>query len=277
MAGRDLDARIDEAAAAVRAITQIVPRVGMVLGSGLGGAALGLHETAVVGYDRIPHLPSPSVAGHGGELTVGKAGKVPVAVLSGRVHLYEGWSVHDVTMGVRTLARLGCEAIVLTNAAGTTRASVRPGALVLITDHLNLTGEDPTRGPEPTALGDRFSNMTDCYDPRLRDLMRRAAEAESITLAEGVYAASKGPCYETPAEVRMLASMGADLVGMSTVPEAIAARHMGVAVAGISCVTNLAAGIEGSRPNHEEVAQIAGEASGRLARLLRRFLELYGG
>ncbi len=268
--------RIDEACAAVRFVTDLVPRVGLVLGSGLGAASIGVEDQVVIPYARIPHVPMPSVQGHRGELSLGRVGKMGVAVLSGRVHLYEGHGVEDVVMAVRMLARLGMETLVVTNAAGSTRPQLRPGALVLVTDHLNLTGEDPTRGPEAAGLGPRFTNLTDAYDPGLLALFRRAAADVGVEMAEGVYAASKGPCYETPAEVRMLASMGADLLGMSTVPEVIACRHMGLRVAAVSCVTNLAAGIEGSHPDHEEVGRIASQASGRLALLVARFLELVG-
>lgn len=276
MTATTLPEMIDEAASAVKERTQLRPQVAMVLGSGLGAASLGLTDTSVLSYADIPHVPSPSVQGHSGQLHLGRSGDVAVAILSGRVHLYEGHSVHDVVMGVRMLARLGCETLVVTNASGSTRPEMRPGTLVRLTDHINLTGEDPTRGPEPTTQGDRFTNLTDAYDPKLGKLVDRAAADVDVPLAHGVYAASRGPCYETPAEVRMLAGMGADLVGMSTVPEVIAARHMGLRVAAVSCVTNLAAGIEGSHPDHEEVKRIAGQASESLARLFARFLTLYG-
>jgi len=266
--------RIEEAAAAVGARIPRPPRVAAILGSGLGAADLGIEEAVAVPYSAIPHMPRVSVAGHKGELVTGSIGTVPVAILSGRVHLYEGWSVQDVTFGVRVLARLGCRILLVTNAAGSTRPDLVPGTLVLVTDHINLTGEDPTRGPEPAEIGARFLGLTEAYDPRLGRILVRAAKAESIPLAQGIYCAGKGPCYETPAEVRMIAGLGADLVGMSTVPEVIAAVHAGMRVAAVSCVTNLAAGIEGSHPDHEEVKRVAGEASERLARIFRLFVPL---
>jgi inosine/guanosine/xanthosine phosphorylase family protein len=267
---------IREAAGFIRDKTALRPRVAAVLGSGLGASDLEMKDGVVLPYSSIPHMPSVSIPGHKGELIVGTIAGTVAAVLSGRVHLYEGYTASEVTFGVRTMAELGCETLLVTNASGSTRPDLVPGTLVLLTDHINLTGEDPTRGREATELGTRFLGLTDAYDPGLRFLVHRAAREESIRLAEGVYAASKGPCYETPAEVQMLSSMGADLVGMSTVPETIAARHCGMRVAGVSCVTNLAAGIEGSRPDHEEVKLVAGQASERLARLFSSFCKLLG-
>ena len=267
---------IGEAAAFIRSRTTLSPRVAAVLGSGLGASDLEMKDGVVLPYASIPHMPSVSIPGHKGELIIGTIAGTAAAVFSGRVHLYEGYSAHEVTFGVRVMAEIGCKTLIVTNASGSTRPDLEPGTLVVITDHINLTGEDPTRGSEATELGTRFLGLTDAYDPGLRFLVHRAAREESIRLAEGVYAASKGPCYETPAEVRMLCAMGADLVGMSTVPETIAARHSGMRVAGVSCVTNLAAGIEGSRPDHEEVKQVAGEASERLARLFRSLVKLLG-
>jgi purine-nucleoside phosphorylase len=268
--------RIEEAVRFIREETALAPRVAAVLGSGLGAADLDMTDVVALPYGSIPHMPSVAVPGHKGELIVGTVAGTVAAVLSGRVHLYEGYGAHEVTFGVRVMAGLGCETLLVTNASGSTRPDLQPGTLVLLTDHINLTGEDPTRGTEALELGTRFLGLTDAYDPGLRFLLHRAAREESIRLSEGVYAASKGPCYETPAEVGMLSSMGADLVGMSTVPETIAARHAGMKVVGVSCVTNLAAGIEGSRPDHEEVKLVAGQASERLARLFTSFCKLLG-
>lgn len=268
--------RIEEAAEHIRGRIQGRPRVVAVLGSGLGSSDLRMEDPVTLPYSEIPHMPRVSVQGHKGELVVGPVAGTMVTVMSGRVHLYEGFSADEVTLGVRIAAALGCDTFVATNASGTTRTDWKPGTLVLITDHINLTGEDPTRGREAAELGTRFQDLTEAYDPGLRFLVHRAAREENIKLVEGVYAASKGPCYETPAEVSMLGAMGADLVGMSTVPEVIAARHAGMRVVGLSCVTNLAAGVEGSRPNHEEVNQVAGEASARLSRLFRSFVKLLG-
>ncbi len=268
--------RIREAAAAISALAPGPPGIAAVLGSGLGAAEIGLADTVVIPYAGIPHMPCPSVPGHAGHLLLGVSGRTRMAVLSGRVHLYEGWSVHDVTFGVRVMAALGCEALVVTNAAGSTRPDLEPGTLVLISDHLNLTGEDPTRGPEAAGLGTLFQDMTGAYDPALGQTMSRAASLEGIALRTGVYSAGRGPCYETPAEVRMLAGMGADLVGMSTVPEVMAARHSGMRVVGVSCVTNFAAGVGGSHPDHAEVKKVAGASSARLAALIGRFVAEYG-
>jgi purine-nucleoside phosphorylase len=271
-----LGERIDEACGFISGKIHRPPRVAAVLGSGLGASDLAMTDAASLDYGSIPHLPSVSVPGHKGELICGSIGSTPCAVFSGRVHLYEGYSVGEVTFGIRVMAALGCETLFVTNASGSTRPDLTPGTLVLITDHLNLTGEDPTRGAEAAGLGTRFLDLVDAYDPGLRFLVHRAARDAGVKLAEGVYAASRGPCYETPAEVGMLSSTGADLVGMSTVPEVIAARHSGMRVVGVSCVTNLAAGVEGSRPDHEEVKQVAGEASARLAQIFKGFVQLLG-
>ena len=269
---KDYLEKIEEAAAAVAKACGLRPVIGAVLGSGLGvssfSSAGGVKE---IPYAMIPGLPTPSVAGHAGKLILMTLSGTECAILSGRVHLYEGWSALMVTFGVRMLLRLGCRVVVLTNAAGAVNPALRPGSLVLLRDHINLTGEDPTRGKELWEKGGGFTSLTELYDPEFRDLLRRGAQAEGIALEEGVYASLKGPCYETPAEIRMLRTMGADLVGMSTALEAMAIRHGGARVAAISCVTNLGAGIEGSNPNHEEVKKIAAESSERLTRLLTRF------
>jgi len=275
VAGNPYLAMIDEAAAAVLKRSGKRPVIGAVLGSGLGAGSFssptGVRQIEV---GDIPNMPSPTVAGHAGKLLFVELSGVPCAIFSGRVHLYEGWDPLMVTFGVRVLVELGCRVVVLTNAAGAVNPRLRPGSLVLLSDHINLTGEDPTRGAVPWRRGERFTGLVDLYDPACRELMRRAAAAESVGLEEGVYASLKGPCYETPAEIRMLGKLGADLVGMSTVLEAMAVRHGGGKVIAISCVTNLGAGIEGSRPNHEEVKQIAAQSSEKLTRLLARFAAL---
>jgi len=269
---KDYLGMIDEAADFVRRRDGRRPKLGAVLGSGLGVSSFRSAEKVTeIPYGEIPHLPTPTVAGHAGRLVLLDLEGTSCAVLSGRVHLYEGWDSLMVTFAVRMVVELGCEVVLLTNAAGAVNPDLRPGSLVQITDHLNLTGEDPTRGSIPWKRGDRFTGLVDLYDPRLNELMGRAAGEEKITLLQGVYAALKGPSYETPAEIRMLGRMGADLVGMSTVLEAIAARHGGASVSAISCVTNLGAGIEGSRPNHEEVKEIAARSSEKLTRLFARF------
>lgn len=265
---------LDDAVAAIRAAAPgCAPRVGIVLGSGLGAVAEAVADAADVPYDRIPGFPRPGVASHAGRLRIGRLGGVPVAVLQGRAHAYEGHPLADVVRPVRTLARLGCRAVVLTNAAGSLWPDVGPGRLMMITDHVNGTGLNPLAGPNEAALGERFFDMSAAYDPALRSRLQAAARAEGIDLAEGVYYWVLGPSFETPAEIRAFRSLGADAVGMSTVPETIALRHMSVRVAGISGITNLAAGmVEGSALDHAETMTRGSAMAGDLARLLCRFL-----
>ncbi|HEX5099977.1 MAG TPA: purine-nucleoside phosphorylase, partial [Polyangiaceae bacterium] len=244
---------------AVLARVGAAPEIGVVLGSGLGGFASALAGAVLVPYDEIPGFPSTRVSGHSGELVSGTVGGARVACLSGRVHLYEGHAPSRVVFGVRLLAALGCRAVFLTNAAGGIRADLAPGSLVLINDHLNLTGQSPLVGPEEPPFP-RFPDMTETYDRELLALGRDAARELGISVGEGVYAGLLGPAYETPAEIRMLSTLGAHLVGMSTVHEAIALRHRGIRVGALSIVTNLAAGL-GERPlDHAEV-QAAGAAA----------------
>jgi len=243
------------------------PRVGIILGSGLGDFARRVRGVSVA-LAAIPGMPRPTVEGHGGILTVGRE----VAVLAGRVHAYEGNDPDDVVLPAFLLARLGMRTLVVTNAAGGINRSYAPGDLVLIADHLNLTGFNPLRGPD-YGQGPRFPDMSEAYAARLRALARDAADAR---LPEGVYASLPGPSYETPAEIRMLAAMGADLVGMSTVPEVIAVRSLGIEVLGISCVTNMAAGILPQPLAHEEVIERGRQAAPRFARLLESTIRLLG-
>ncbi len=266
----DVRARLDQAAAAVVAKHPRAPIVGLVLGSGLGafGDRLGLK----IPYTEIPGIPIPSVAGHGASLCLGTLQGTEVACLQGRVHLYEGHPVDDVVFGVRLLVRLGCRAVLLTNAAGGIDPSFRPGDLMLIRDHLNLTGHNPLVGANDDALGPRFPDLGDAYDPRLADLAKGAARAAGVDLKEGVYAAMLGPSYETPAEIRMLRTLGAAAVGMSTVAEVIALRHAGARVGAVSCVTNLAAGLSKTPLSHEEVETVAGASAARLADVLGRWV-----
>lgn len=264
------------AAAAVQARTSLVPEVGVVLGSGLGDWAEGLAELAKIPYADIPEMPRSAVVGHAGNLCLGRAGEVPVACLQGRVHFYEGHALAKVVFGVRLLARLGCKAVLITNAAGGIGASLTPGSLMLIADHLNLQGQNPLTGPNDAALGPRFPDMTHAYDPTLCRLAREAAASANVTLHEGVYAAMLGPSYETPAEVRMLRGLGADAVGMSTVPEIIALRHMRVPAAAVSCITNLAAGIGQEELDHAEVEATARRVRGDFARLLTAWVTRVG-
>ncbi len=265
---------IDAAVAAIRAAARgVAPTVGIVLGSGLGQVADAVSEPVDIPYGAIPGFPKPGVASHAGRLRLGRLGDTEVAVLQGRAHAYEGHPLADVVRPVRSLARLGCSAVILTNAAGSLRAEVGPGRLMLITDHVNGTGLNPLAGPNEAALGERFFDMTAAYDPGLRARLQAAARAEGIDLAEGVYYWALGPSFETPAEIRAFRTLGADAVGMSTVPETIALRHMGIRVAAISGITNLAAGmVAGSALDHAETMTQGSAMAGDLARLLARCL-----
>lgn len=272
----DLKTRLDYAVAWVRGKTDLQPEVGLVLGSGLGGFADRLERQAVVPYEEIPGFPISRVAGHAGRLVVGElatpGGAVAVATMQGRVHAYEGWPASEVAFGARVLCSLGVRALVVTNAAGGIHSAFGAGDLVRITDHLNLTGQNPLVGPNDDALGARFPDMSAPYDARLGALLDEAARETGVPLRQGVYAGVLGPSYETPAEVRMLRALGADLVGMSTVHEVIAARHQGVPVAGVSVVTNPASGLGAAQLTHEEVQRIAGQARARMEALLVAFL-----
>ncbi|HEX6278057.1 MAG TPA: purine-nucleoside phosphorylase [Polyangiaceae bacterium] len=267
---------IERARDAVLARVGEVPSVGVVLGSGLGAFAESLAGAARVPYRDIPGFPAPSVAGHGGALVAGAQAGVRVLCLSGRVHLYEGHPPSRVVFGVRLLAALGCRAVLLTNAAGATRADWRPGSLVLLRDHLNLTGQNPLVGPDEPPFP-RFPDMSAIYDPELRALAHDAARDASIPLVEGVYAGVLGPSYETPAEIGMLSTLGADVVGMSTVHEAIALRHRGVRVGALSLVTNLAAGLADRPLDHAEVQALGVLSREKLETLLTGWLTRIAG
>jgi purine-nucleoside phosphorylase len=253
---------------------KVAPRVAVVLGSGLGAFADRVEDPTVIPYSEIPDWPRSTAIGHAGKLVFGTLSGVPVAVMSGRAHLYEGHPMHKVVHGVRTLGRLGVKSMVFTNAAGGINLSFEQGALVLISDHINLQGANPLIGPNDEALGPRFPDMTDAYDPGYRAKARHVGALLGIDLAEGVYAALSGPSYETPAEIRYLRTIGADLVGMSTVPEVIAARHMGIRCLAISCVTNMAAGILPQKINHEEVLETGARVRDKLVALLGALVPL---
>lgn len=246
---------------------ELSPKIAVILGSGLGAFADELSDRTEVPYTEIPDWPVPTAAGHAGKLVFGSLNSLPVAVMAGRNHLYEGYTPSQVTLGVRVLAEMGVRSLVLTNAAGGINTSYSRGGLVLISDHINLQGSNPLTGP---ASG--FPDMTDAYSPEYRKIAKEAAGELGIRLAEGVYAAMLGPSYETPAEIRFLRGIGADLVGMSTVPEVIAARKLGVNVLAISCVTNMAAGILPQKIDHEEVLETGREVRGTLVRLLTALL-----
>jgi purine-nucleoside phosphorylase len=254
----------------------LAPRVGLVLGSGLGAVADAVAKPVVVPYGEIPHFPQSTVEGHSGRIVAGMLGGSPVVVMQGRVHSYEGYTPQQVTFPMRVLGVLGVRAVVLTNAAGGIQQGYQVGQLVALADHINQMGWNPLAGPnEPRfamrkGAGLRFFDMTEAYSKRLRALAKEAAGEEGLTLDEGVYLATPGPSFETPAEIRAFRALGATLVGMSTVPETIVARHMGIEVLGISCVTNLAAGLSATHLSHEEVAETGRQVERRLAGLLER-------
>lgn len=266
-------ASLDAAAHAVRARSDLAPVLGVVLGSGLGAWAEGLDGATSIPYSEIPGMPVSTVQGHAGKLWLGRAKGVAVACLQGRVHMYEGHEPERAVFGARLLARLGARGVLLTNAAGGLSPWFAAGDLMLIRDHLNLMFKNPLVGPNEAALGPRFPDMTTTYDPALATATREAAVQLGVRLHEGVYAGLLGPSYETPAEIRMLRTFGADAVGMSTVPEAIALRHMRVPVTGISCITNLAAGISPHELSHAEVEEAANQAKPRFVSLVSAWIE----
>jgi purine-nucleoside phosphorylase len=272
-----LNEQLDIAAEAIRAhIGTRVPTVGLVLGSGLGSYADKLEDAVALDYGDLPRFPVSTVAGHAGRLIVGSAGGVTCAAMQGRVHFYEGQDMRNVVFPLRALIRLGIKTFIITNAAGGVNASYSPGDLVLISDHINLLPEHPLRGDNDERLGTRFPDMTDAYAPELRALARVVARHQGLDAKEGVYCAMQGPSYETPAEIRMVRTLGGDLIGMSTVPEVIVARHMGARVLGISCVTNLAAGLSEKPLSHEEVTETATRVRARFVALLDGILEAIG-
>ncbi|MCU0725065.1 MAG: purine-nucleoside phosphorylase [Planctomycetes bacterium] len=268
--------RIREAADFVRGQVGPDARLGLVLGSGLGGLVAEIEEPVRVPFERVPHWPRVAVAGHEGSLVAGRLGGVPVAALAGRAHYYEGWSMAEVARPVRTLALAGCRAFVLTNAAGGIRDGFRPGDVMLVTDHLNLMGGNPLRGANLDGLGPRFPDMTAVHERAFADAARAAADAAGVVLRRGVYAALAGPSFETPAEIRMLRVLGADAVGMSTVPEVIALRHAGAKVLVLSLITNLAAGLLDQPLTHEEVTETGARVEPLLRDLLRRLVRSIG-
>ena len=258
----------------IRQQSPLVPRLGIVAGSGLGALA-GLVEGAThIPYATIPGALAPTVIGHAGELVLGHLEGLPVAVLSGRVHGYEGHTPEEVVFNVRLVALLGAKQFLVTNAAGGIDPWLAPGSLCRITDHLNLTGKNPLTGPNIAELGPRFPDMSHPYGKELAKVLERAGEVAGVQLFAGVYAGLSGPTYETPAEIRMLRTLGASLVGMSTVHESIALNHMGVEVTGLSCVTNYASGVSAQTLDHAEVAETANQAGPRLLKLVRSFCRL---
>ncbi len=262
----------NQAVVAIQNRTQLVPTVGVVLGSGLGAFASELEDAVEIPYDQIPGWPVSTAIGHAGKLVIGKIGDTVVAVQAGRAHLYEGYNMAQVTFAVRVLGKLGVKSLLLTNAAGGINKEYSQGALVLISDHINLQGANPLLGPNDDSLGPRFPDMSEAYSRDYRAIAKQAAREMGTSLAEGVYAALSGPNYETPAEIRYLRTIGADLVGMSTVPEVLVARHMGIRCLAISCVTNMAAGILDQEINHEEVLETGANVRGTLVELLKRVI-----
>jgi purine-nucleoside phosphorylase len=252
--------------------TPLRPRIALVLGSGLGGFADSLTAAVRIPYTEIPEFPRSTAIGHAGQMVIGKAGSVPVAAMQGRVHLYEGYSAQQITFPIRVFGRMGIKAVILTNAAGGINLSYSQGALVLIRDHINLQGSNPLVGPNDDRFGVRFPDMTHAYAKSYRDIASTEAAKQGLTLHEGVYAGLLGPSFETPAEIEYLRRIGADLVGMSTVAEVIAARHMEIKVLAISCVTNMAAGILDQPLSHAEVMETGERVKTTFEALLRAVL-----
>jgi xanthosine phosphorylase len=275
--GQAAGERRNDVSAAVNVIRtkvpSFVPRVGLILGSGLGGIAAAIEEATAIEYGDLPGFPAPSIDGHAGRLLLGRFAGVNVACLQGRVHLYEGLPAGAVNVLPRTCKALGCEILVLTNAAGSLRPEIEPGALALIDDHINLLGQNPLVGPNDPTVGLRFPDLSEVYDPELRARAGAVAASLGIPLRSGVYLATLGPSFETPAEIRAFRALGADLVGMSTVPEAISARHCGLKVVAFSIVTNHAAGLGDQILSHEQTLAVAAGAADRLQRLLEGLLE----
>jgi purine-nucleoside phosphorylase len=253
VAGTSLYERAEHAARIVRARTKLEPRIAIVLGSGLGGFADEFDEPVGVPYEEIPGFARSTAQGHAGRLVIGKVDDVPVVAMQGRVHYYEGYSLEQVTFPIRTFKLLGVKTLILTNASGGINVQLTQGALMVISDHLNLMGDNPLRGANDERFGPRFPDMSAVYAPELQEIVIEEARAIGVEVRRGIYGALSGPSYETPSEIHLLRNLGADAVGMSTVPEAIVARHMGLEVLGISCITNMAAGISDEPINHEEV------------------------
>ena len=262
--------RAEKAARVIRARTDADMPVAIVLGSGLGAFADELTDSTSIRYDEIPSFARATVEGHAGRLVIGKTNNVTVAAMQGRFHFYEGYSLEEVTFPIRVLKLLGVRTIILTNAAGSLNTEFTPGSLMVITDHINLLGVNPLVGPNDVRFGPRFPDLTSVYARRLQDLVISEANAIGLDMRRGIYAALSGPSYETPAEIHMVRTLGADAVGMSTVPEAIVARHMNLEVIGISCITNLAAGVSNRPVDHSQVIATGERVRAEFTELLRR-------
>ncbi len=268
----------EEIAAAAKAIEQrhggAIPKIGLILGTGLGGFGELIRAKTVIDYKDIPGFPVSTVAGHKGRLLIGDAAGVPVACMQGRLHVYEGHPVQRIALPIRTYRALGAKTLIVTNAAGGLNRNFAPGSLMAIADHINYSGVNPLVGPNDDEVGPRFPDMSEAYDPQLRKRLADAARQEGIDLASGVYLFTTGPSFETPAEIAMFAAMGADAVGMSTVPETIAANHAGMRVVGLSLITNLAAGISTTPITHAETLAVGAQSAAKMSRLLMRFLPM---
>ena len=272
MASTSLYERAEHATRIIRARINVEPRIAVVLGSGLGGFADDFEDAAAVPYEEIPGFMRSTAQGHAGRLVAGKVDSVPIVAMQGRVHYYEGYSLEEVTFPIRTFGLLGIKTLILTNAAGGINVQLTQGGLMVLTDHLNLMGDNPLRGPNDERFGPRFPDMSSVYSPELQELAVEEAKAIGVEMRRGVYCALSGPSYETPAEIHLLRTLGADAVGMSTVPEAIVARHMGLEVLGISCITNMAAGIGDEPINHDEVMATGDRVRESFTELLRRIV-----
>jgi purine-nucleoside phosphorylase len=268
-AGTGLYERAEHASRVIRARTKLEPRIAIVLGSGLGSFADDFDDAVGIPYEEIPGFARSTAQGHAGRLVIGKVDTVPVVAMQGRVHYYEGYSLEQVTFPIRTFSLLGVKTLILTNASGGINVELNQGTLMVISDHLNLMGDNPLRGPNEERFGPRFPDMSAVYSPELQALVIEEARAIGVDVRRGIYGALSGPSYETPAEIHLLRTLGADAVGMSTVPEAIVARHMGLEVLGISCITNMAAGISDEPINHEEVMATGDRVREAFAQLLR--------
>lgn len=260
--------KIKEASQYIASKISIKPKIGIVLGSGLGIYIDQIQNKTIIPYQDIPHFKRTSVEGHSGALIIGEVNGVPVAALQGRLHSYEGYAGEDIVLPVRTLASLGIEVLFLTNASGGINENFHPGDLVAINDHINLSGRNPLVGPNIAEMGPRFPDMGNAYDKEMREILHSVAKKHNVIIKDGVYCSVLGPTYETPAEIRMMRIIGGDLVGMSTVPEVIAANHMGLKVVGVACVTNYAAGIKEEKLSHADVKKVAEKAMVGFATIL---------
>jgi purine-nucleoside phosphorylase len=272
MASTSLYERAEHATRIIRARISVEPRIAIILGSGLGGFADDFDEAVGIPYEEVPGFMRSTAQGHAGRLVIGKVDTVPVVAMQGRVHYYEGYSLEEVTFPIRTFKLLGIKTLILTNAAGGINVQLTQGGLMVLTDHLNLMGDNPLRGANDERFGPRFPDMSSVYSPELQELTVEEARAIGVEVRRGIYGALSGPSYETPAEIHLLRTLGADAVGMSTVPEAIVARHMGLEVLGISCITNMAAGIGDEPINHEEVMATGDRVRESFTELLRRIV-----